>query len=87
VFRSNRYTYVQAIDDAAGTTLVAASNREKELVSIRNTVSDLGKLGEAFGKRLAAKKISTVVFDRNGYLYHGRVKAVADGMRKSGIEL
>jgi large subunit ribosomal protein L18 len=87
VYRSNRYTYLQAIDDSAGTTLASASNREKELAAIKNTVADVGKLGEAFGKRLAEKKIAAVVFDRNGYLYHGRVKALADGIRKSGIEL
>jgi large subunit ribosomal protein L18 len=86
IFKSNRYTYLQAIDDASGQTLAAASNREKELSSVRNTVADIAKLGEAFGKRLAEKQIKQAVFDRNGYLYHGKVKAVADAIRKAGVE-
>ena len=87
VYRSNKFTYVQAVDDGVGHTLAAASNREKDLQSFKNTTEGLAKLGEEFGKRLAAKNIKTAVFDRNGYLYHGRVKALADGIRKSGIQV
>ena len=85
VFRSNRHMYVQAIDDATGTTLVSASNLEKELSSLKNSVEAAAKLGDAFGKRLSEKNLKTVVFDRNGYKYHGIVKAIADGTRKAGI--
>ena len=84
--KSNRYLYVQAIDDVHGKTLAFTSNREKELSSIKRNVNDAGRLGEAIGARLKAKKINTVVFDRNGYSYHGIVKAIADGARKAGIQ-
>ncbi len=86
VYKSNKYTYVQAIDDTAGKTLAAASNSEKDQRGIKNVVADLGKLGALIGERLKAKNIQTVVFDRNGYRYHGKVKAVADGARKAGIK-
>jgi large subunit ribosomal protein L18 len=84
VFRSNKQIYAQIIDDTKGTTLVAAS-------SVGLTSEEGGKLGMAaqVGQALAAacsdKGITTVVFDRNGYIYHGRVKALADGARKGGL--
>jgi large subunit ribosomal protein L18 len=87
VYKSNRFTYVQAIDDAAGATLASASNREKDHLDIGNKVASLAKLGELIGERLKAKSITAVVFDRNGYRYHGKVKAIADGARKAGIIL
>lgn len=86
VFRSNRHLYIQAIDDGEGKTLVSASNLENELSELKNSVEAAMKLGEEFGKRLSEKNLKTVVFDRNGYKYHGIVKAVADGTRKAGIE-
>lgn len=86
VFKSNRYTYVQVIDDDAERTVVAVSNREVA-VDVPNRVSDLGRLGELAGERLRASGIQSVVFDRNGYPYHGKIKAIADGARKSGIAL
>ncbi|MDR2588836.1 MAG: 50S ribosomal protein L18 [Spirochaetales bacterium] len=86
VFRSNKHTYIQVIDDTTGRTLVAASNLEKELSAVKNTVADAEKIGIAAGERLKKVNIQKVVFDRNGYLYHGIVKAVADGARKAGIE-
>ena len=86
IFRSNRHIYIQAIDDAEGKTLVSASNLEKELSKLTNSVKSAEKLGEEFGKRLSQKKLKSVVFDRNGYKYHGIIKAVADGTRKAGIE-
>ena len=85
VYRSNRYTYLQAVDDGSGHTLTAASNRETTLREITNNREGMAKLGEEFGKRLQQKKVDTAVFDRNGYLYHGCVKALADGIRKAGI--
>jgi large subunit ribosomal protein L18 len=86
VFRSNKALSIQVIDDAKGCTLAAASSLEKELEGIKPTVEGALQLGEIMGKRLLEKDIKTVVFDRNGYLYHGRVKALADGARKAGIQ-
>ena len=87
VFRSNKYLSVQVIDDAAGHTLSSASFLEAELKGTKNTVEGGEKLGKVIGERLKAAKISAVVFDRNGYKYHGVVKAIADGARSVGIEL
>jgi large subunit ribosomal protein L18 len=86
VNRSNRFLYIQVIDDTQGRTLAAASTLEKELKAIKNTVEGAGQLGEIMGKRLLENNIKTVVFDRNGFLYHGLVKAMADGARKAGIQ-
>jgi large subunit ribosomal protein L18 len=81
VYRSNTHMYVQVIDDVAGVTLAAASTVEPELKDLKNNVNDALKLGEAI-----EKKIDTCVFDRNGHLYHGIVKSIADGARKAGIK-
>jgi len=86
VYRSSKKMYVQAVDDAAGNTIAAASTMEKEFRDLRNTVENAEKIGSVIGERLKAKKISSVVFDRNGYLYHGIVKGIADGARKAGLE-
>jgi len=86
VTKSNRSISVQVIDDAKGHTIASASTLEKELRNIKATVSGAGQLGELMGKRLLEKNIKSVVFDRNGYLYHGIIKALADGSRKAGIE-
>jgi large subunit ribosomal protein L18 len=86
VFRSNAHMYVQVVDDVAGHTLVSASSMEADLRDLKNTVADGAKLGEVVGKRLLEKNIDTVVFDRNGYLFHGIVKSIADGARKAGIK-
>ncbi len=86
VFRSNKETYVQLIDDVAGVTLVAASTRDKDFTR-NGTKSEQGKLvGTTLAQKAAAKGISDVVFDRGGYLYHGRVKAVAEGAREGGLK-
>ena len=85
VTRSNTNLYMQVIDDDTGTTLASISTLEKEFASLKPNTAGAEQLGEAMGKRLAEKKITTVVFDRNGYLYHGVVKALADGTRKAGI--
>ncbi len=87
VFRSNKYLSVQVIDDVAGHTLSSASLLEAELKGTKNTVEGGEKLGKVIGERLKASNISTVVFDRNGYKYHGVVKAIADGARNVGIKL
>jgi len=86
VTRSNRRLSIQVIDDTKGHTLVSASTLEKELGALKANIAGAGQLGEVMGKRLLEKNIKTVVFDRNGYLYHGVIKALADGTRKAGIE-
>jgi large subunit ribosomal protein L18 len=86
VYRSNKHLYIQVIDDSKGNTIATVSSLEKDFIKLRNNVENAGKLGEEMGNRLKAAKIKEVVFDRNGYLYHGVVKAVADGARKSGIK-
>ena len=86
VKRSNRRLSAQVIDDTKGHTVASISTLEKELRGIKANVDGAAKLGELMGKRLLEKNIKAVVFDRNGYLYHGIVKALADGTRKAGIE-
>ena len=86
VFRSNLHMYVQVIDDTCGKTLVSASTVEADLRNLRNTCEDALKLGEIVGKRILDAKIESVVFDRNGYVYHGIVKSIADGARKAGVK-
>ena len=86
ITRSNKNISVQVIDDDEGKTLASISTLEKEFVALKPNTEGAAKLGEALGVRLKDKKIAKVVFDRNGYLYHGVVKAFADGARKAGIE-
>lgn len=86
VTRSNCNLYMQIIDDDAGKTLASISTLEKEFASLKPNTDGAAKLGEEFGKRILDKNIKSVVFDRNGYLYHGVVKALADGARKAGVE-
>jgi len=84
VYRSNSQIYVQVVDDLVGKTLVAASSLGlKEKVTKKEQAS---KVGELIAKLAIEKGISQVVFDRNGYLYHGRVKEVAEGARKGGLK-
>jgi large subunit ribosomal protein L18 len=86
VFRSNKETYVQLINDELGNTLAAASTRDKDFVRTGNK-SEQGKtVGTLLAKKAAEKGITSVVFDRGGYLYHGRVKAVAEGAREGGLK-
>ena len=82
VFRSNKQIYVQVIDDMAGRTLVAASSRGMEAMP---KCEQAAKVGELIAKKAVEAGISKVVFDRNGYLYHGRVKELADAARKGGL--
>jgi len=86
VFKSNRSLSIQIIDDSKGHTLASASTLEKDLKGIKATVAGAAQLGEIMGKRLLEQNIKAVVFDRNGYLYHGLVKAMADGARKAGVQ-
>ncbi|MDZ5713711.1 50S ribosomal protein L18 [Jeotgalibacillus haloalkalitolerans] len=85
VYRSNKHIYVQLIDDANGVTLAAASTKELGLENGGN-VEAAQKVGEAIAKRATEKGMKSVVFDRGGYLYHGRVKALADAARENGLE-
>lgn len=86
IFRSNKETYVQLIDDTNGVTLAAASTRDKDFTR-NGTKTEQGKtVGMMVAQKAAAKGITDVVFDRNGYLYHGRVKAVAEGAREGGLK-
>ena len=87
VFRSNKHLYAQLVDDAKGHTLVAASTLEEELKEkLGGTIEGAKTLGNLIAKRALAKKISMVVFDRSGYLYHGRIKALADAAREGGLK-
>lgn len=86
VFRSNTDIYAQLIDDENGVTLAAANSREKEISAQQGNKSDKSKLvGASLARKATALGLSTCVFDRGGYLYHGRVKAVADGAREGGL--
>lgn len=89
IFKSSKHIYAQVIDDATGTTLASASTIDKELIEqvAELTKSEAAKLvGKTVGERAKNKGINTVVFDRGGYLYHGRVQLLADGARESGLE-
>ncbi|MBX4205607.1 50S ribosomal protein L18 [Candidatus Microgenomates bacterium] len=83
VFRSDRYIYAQIIDDTKGITLVSASDMKLE----KGTKMEKAMaIGEEIAKKAKEKKIKKVIFDRNGFAYHGRIKAVAEGARKAGLE-
>ncbi len=89
VFRSNRYIYAQVVDDTTGKTIVSASSLEKEIKGGLKSSKDKEAskvVGKTIGERLLRKNIDKVVFDRNGYLYHGRVKSLADGAREAGLK-
>lgn len=88
VFRSARHIYAQVIDDSKGETLASASTLDKDVAGAKfdNKVAAASKIGEIVAERAKAKGIETVVFDRNGYIYHGRVKALSEGARKSGLK-
>ncbi|MFC1815325.1 50S ribosomal protein L18 [Thermodesulfobacteriota bacterium] len=89
VFRSSKHIYAQVIDDSCGQTLAAASTAEKaikERTDFDNKIELASFIGELAGQRTIDKGIKQVVFDRNGFLYHGRVKAVSEGARKAGLD-
>ena len=86
VFRSNSNIYAQLIDDVKGVTLAAASSTEKEFDGVGGNKEAARKVGQLIAKRAADKKITEVVFDRGGYIYHGRVKELAEGAREGGLK-
>lgn len=88
VFRSAKHIYAQLIDDSQGVTLAAASSLDKEIGELENggNVEAARKVGELIAKRAKAAGFEEVVFDRGGYLYHGRVQALADAAREAGLK-
>jgi len=89
IFRSSKHMYAQIIDDTKGVTIASASTVDKELagqVGNGGNIEAAVKVGELIAKRAKASGIEKVVFDRGGYLYHGRVKALADAAREAGLE-
>lgn len=86
VFRSVAHIYAQVIDDTKGVTLAAASSTEKGLVSTGGNVAAAQAIGKKVAERAKEAGIASVVFDRGGYLYHGRIKALADAAREAGLE-
>ena len=87
VFRSNKHVYAQVIDDVNGRTLAAASTKEKGFTGATATVEAAKQIGKLVGERAKAAGIDTVVLDRGGFRYHGRIAGVADGARESGLTL
>ena len=88
VYRSNKFLYAQVVDDAKSHTLVQANTSEDAFKSLgsKKNLEAAKKLGALIGERAGANKVERVVFDRNGYDYHGRIKAVADGAREAGLK-
>lgn len=88
VFRSSKHIYVQIIDDVAGHTLLSASTVEKEATAqseLKGKIEKAVFIGKMVAQRAVEKGIRQVIFDRNGFLYHGRIKAVSDGAREAGL--
>ena len=86
VFRSNSNIYAQLIDDVKGVTLVSASSVEKDFGATKGNKEEARKVGQLIAKRALEKNITEVVFDRGGYVYHGRVKELAEGAREGGLK-
>ena len=86
IFRSLKYIYAQVIDDATGKTIVSASSRDKESSTKGANAAAAKAVGALIAKKAKDKGITQVVFDRGGYLYHGRVKALADAAREAGLQ-
>lgn len=87
VFRSNKYVYAQIIDDSKGKTIVSCSSKELPKTKVgKSGIETAGIVGEELAKKALVKKIKKVIFDRSGYKYHGKVKAIAEGARKGGLE-
>ena len=84
VYRSNKEIYAQIIDDNSGVTLVSATSRKSDAAGTKTEVSTT--VGKALAEKAIAKGIETVVFDRNGFVYHGRIKALAEGAREGGLK-
>ena len=87
VFRSNKEIYAQIVDDVTGKTLAAASSRDKDISSAKGSKSEVAALvGKSIAERALKAGVSTIAFDRGGYLYHGRVKSLAEGAREAGLK-
>ncbi|MFQ6083431.1 MAG: 50S ribosomal protein L18 [Candidatus Aminicenantia bacterium] len=89
VYKSNKYIYAQAVGDEQGVTIISASSLEKGLRGTQKNAKNIEvskKVGQKIAERLLKKKIKKVVFDRGGYPYHGRIKALAEGAREKGLE-
>ena len=86
VFRSSKHIYAQIIDDVAGVTLASASSMDKDFEGFGGNIEAATKVGNAIAKKALEKGINTVVFDRGGFVYHGRVKALAEGAREGGLK-
>ncbi len=86
VFRSAKHIYAQIIDDVNGVTIVSASSMDKEFEGLGSNKEAAKKVGEAVAKKALDKGVEEVVFDRSGYIYHGRIQALADGAREGGLK-
>jgi large subunit ribosomal protein L18 len=86
VYFSNTNVYAQVIDDEAGRTLVSASTKEKDFGESRANIATATRVGQALAERALAQNITEVVFDRGGFIYHGKVKALADAAREKGLK-
>ena len=87
VFRSNKEIYAQLVDDVTGKTICAASSRDKDISSAKGTKTEIAALvGKSIGEKAVKAGVETISFDRGGYLYHGRVKSLADGAREAGLK-
>lgn len=88
VYRSNKYIYAQIVDDLKGNTIAQANTQEESFKSLssKKNLDAAKKLGSLIGQRAMEKKVERVLFDRNGYEYHGRVKALAEGAREAGLK-
>ncbi|NJB82919.1 50S ribosomal protein L18 [Wenyingzhuangia aestuarii] len=86
VFRSNKEIYAQLVDDKAGVTLASVSSRDKEIDAKGTKIEVATLVGKSIAEKASAAGVETVAFDRNGYLYHGRVKALAEAAREAGLK-
>ena len=87
VFRSNKEIYAQLVDDVTGKTICAASSRDKDISSAKGTKTEIAALvGKSIGEKAIKAGVEKIAFDRGGYLYHGRVKSLADGAREAGLK-
>jgi large subunit ribosomal protein L18 len=86
VFRSNKEIYAQIVDDVTGKTISAASSRDKDVSSAKTKTETANLVGKSLGEKAMKAGVKTIAFDRGGYLYHGRVKSLADGAREAGLK-
>ncbi|WP_034061886.1 50S ribosomal protein L18 [Lacinutrix jangbogonensis] len=87
VFRSNKEIYAQVVDDVTGKTLAAASSRDKDISSVKGNKTEVATMvGKSVAEKAITAGVNTIAFDRGGYLYHGRVKSLAEGAREAGLK-